>query len=101
MRLKIERGEFIDLERLLPKERASNRGQDDLNRQLFQLITQGTNTFIEQPVSKSGEINSIRKWDQAFCIYAAIYTQANPERAAEIWQYVYVIHTAAAANHWG
>ena len=27
-----------------------------------------------------------------------IYTNANPERPSEIWQYIYVIHTAAAAN---
>ena len=25
---------------------------------------------------------------------------ANPRRASKIWQYVYVIHTAAAANPW-
>ena len=67
MRLKIERGEFIDLERLLPKDRnMGNRPGDDLNRQLFQLITQGTNGYVEPPVTKAGKINSIRKWDQAF-----------------------------------
>ena len=40
LRVKIERGEFIDLERLLPKD--GSRPGDDLNRQLYQLITQGT-----------------------------------------------------------
>ena len=99
VKTKIERGEFIDLERLLPKDRVTNRG-DDLNRQLYQLITQGTNTFLDTPVPKSGKINNIRKWDQAFRVYAAIYTYANPNRASEIWQYVYVIHTAAASNSW-
>ena len=93
-----KKGEFIELERLLPKDRTSKG--DDLNKQLFQLITQGTNTFLEPPVNKTGKINSIRKWDQAFRVYAAIYTNANPDRASEIWQYVYVIHTAAAANPW-
>ena len=97
---KIERGEFIDLERLLPRDRNGVRGYDDLNRQLFQLITLGTNTYLEPPASKAGKISSIKKWDQAFRIYAAIYTQANLQRAAEIWQYVYVIHTAAGANPW-
>ena len=43
---------------------------------------------------------SVKKWDQAFRVYAAIYTHANPDRASEIWQYIYVIHTAAAANPW-
>ena len=101
LRIKIERGEFIDLEWLLPRERALGRtGSDDLNRQLYQLITQGTNNYLEPPVPKTGKINSIRKWDQAFRVFVAVYTHANPERASEIWQYVYVIHTAAASNPW-
>ena len=64
------------------------------------MITQGTNSYLEPPSIKSAKISNIRKWDQAFRVFAAIYTHANPERASEIWQYVYVIHTAAAANHW-
>ena len=100
LRSKIEKGEFVELEQLLPKDRVVGGKNEDLNRQLYQLITQGTNNFVDPPVPKTGKINSIRKWDQAFRVYAAIYTNANPERASEIWQYVYVIHTAAAANHW-
>ena len=100
LRVKIEKGEYIELERLLPRDNRSLGGNDEINRQLFQLIAQGMNNYLEQPVAKARKINSIRKWDQAFCVYAAIYTHANPERVSEIWQYVYVIHTAAAANHW-
>ena len=69
LRSKIERGEFIDLERLLPHDRTLGRpsmGSEDLNKQLFQLISQGTNNYLEPPVPKTGKINSIRKWDQAF-----------------------------------
>ena len=88
------------MECLLPKDRLSRgrTGADDLNRQLYQLITQGTNTYLDPLMPRAGKINSIRKWDQAFRVFAAIYTHANPERASEIWQYVYVIHTAAASN---
>ena len=94
LKSKIERGEFIKLERLLPKDRSfSNRsGQDELNKQLFQLITQGTSSYLEPPSTKTGKINSLRKWDQAFRVFAEIYTNANPERSSEIWQYIYVIH---------
>ena len=102
LRVKIEHGEFIDLERLLPKDRTfgTRSANEDLNKQLYQLITQGTNSYLEPPVPRVGKINNIRKWDQAFRVFAAIYTQANPDRASEIWQYVYVIHTAAALNVW-
>ena len=99
LRQKIERGEFIELERLLPKDRFGGKN-DDLNKQLFQLITQGTNSYLEPPQAQHGKINSIRKWDQAFRVYAAIYMHANPERSSEIWQYIYVIHTAASSNPW-
>ena len=101
LKSKIERGEFIDLERLLPKDKFGNRGHDELNKQLYQLITQGTNTYMSSSLDQRGNrINNIRKWDQAFRVFAAIYTQANPSRAGEIWQYVYVIHTAATSNPW-
>ena len=101
LRSKIERGEFIDLERLLPRDRSLGRsGADELNKQLYQLITQGTGNFLEPPVVKNGKIGNIKRWDQAFRVYAAIYTHANPERASEIWQYIYVIHTAASSNPW-
>ena len=99
LRVKIERGEFVELERLLPKDRMGGRN-DDINKQLYQLITQGTNNYFDPPMPKTGKINSIRKWDQAFRVFAAIYTHANPERASKIWQCVYVIHTAATSNPW-
>ena len=80
LRVKIERGKFIELERLLPRDRSLNRSHsDDLNKQLYQLITQGTNNYLEQPVSRNRKINNIRKWDQAFRVFAAIYTHANTE----------------------
>ena len=103
LKAKIERGEFVDLERLLPKDKLSSvrAGSDDLNKQLFQLISQGTNTYLNPSDTRSGNrINNLKKWDQAFRVYAAIYTQANPGRSSEIWQYVYIIHTAATGNLW-
>ena len=83
LRGKIERGEFIELERLLPKDRFGNKAAgDELNKHLFQLITQGTSNYLEPPISKNGKINSIKKWDQAFRVFMAIYTHANPNRAS-------------------
>ena len=53
MRVKIERGEFIELKRLLPKDRVGKN--DDINRHLFQFITQGTNSYLDQPIPKTGK----------------------------------------------
>ena len=102
LRAKIERGEYIDLERLLPRDRFSTnvRGHDEINKQLFQLITQGTSNYLSPPDRSGNKINNVKKWDQAFRVFGAIYTQANPSRASEIWQYVHIIHTAASTNPW-
>ena len=93
IRSNLEHGNFSDLERLLPKQRYSG---DENRLQLVQ--KEGVAYFV--PAQGNNRINSIRKWEQAFCIYAAIYSQANPARAAEIWQYVHVINIAATTYTW-
>ena len=57
-------------------------------------------TFLALASSRENRINGIRKWDQAFRVYAIIYCGAHPERAKEIWQYVEIIHTAANSFLW-
>ena len=99
---KIERGEFIDLEKLLPKEKngASIGGGFSREDGIFKFGMKEGQAFVA-PVSESvGRISSVKKWDQAFRVYAAIYSQANPSRAGEIWQYVFVIHNAASTFPW-
>ena len=46
------------------------------------------------PARKESRINSFRRWEQAFRLYASIYCDKNPFRAKEIWQYISVIQTA-------
>ena len=100
IRQKIEQGEFVDLERLLPKDKLASGpntfGQDMHKIEL--LMKDGQPYF--GAASNENKINSIRRWDQAFRIYATIYTQVNPHRASEIWQYVHVIHMAASTYNW-
>ena len=52
------------------------------------------------PAEKDNRITGIRKWDQAFRIYVAIYCKTNPSRSHEIWQYIYIINTAASSYNW-
>ena len=51
-------------------------------------------------MNKDQKINGIRCWEQAFRVYATIYCGANPHQAKEIWQYIAVINSAAAAYVW-
>ena len=92
---KIERGEFVDLDKLLPKDKTY--GGTSENR--MEWVHKDGCTYLA-PVNKESKINGIRKWEQAFRVYATIYCGANPKRAKEVWQYIGVINTAAASYMW-
>ena len=93
MKAKIERGEFVELERLLPKSKNANENR-------FEWTTRDSLTFITPVQDRDHKINGIRHWEQAFRVYAAIYCNANPERSGEIWQYIYAINSAASSFQW-
>ena len=91
---KIERGEFVDLEKLLPKNR--KRFNED---NVMETVNHNGSTYF-MPAEKDNKISGIRKWEQAFRVYAAVYCNANPKRSSEIWQYVYTINLAASSYSW-
>ena len=97
LKSKIERGEFIDLERLLPRDRGGYRSFSDSN-ELEPVNKDGVAYF--SPATEKAKITGIRSWEQAFRVYAAIYSKAQPSRASEIWQYIYVINIAASSYSW-
>ena len=86
---KIENGQFVKLDRLLPKTRSQIMNDE----QQMQFVNCNGVTFWI-PVDNNNKVTGIKKWDQAFCIYAAIYCRANPSRSAEIWQYIHIINMA-------
>ena len=98
LRSKVERGEFIDLGKLLPNERAAGGVPVSQDNRLG-LVYEDGEAFLA-PAKKVNKINSIRRWDAAFRVYATIFSEANPHRASELLQYVQVIHLAAANNAW-
>ena len=67
---------------------------------VMELVTRGGQTFFAPAHDRDSKITNVKKWDSAFRVYAAIYSEANPTRAAEIWQYIYVIHKAASNYYW-
>ena len=100
---KIEKGDYVDLEKLLPKGGMPNlpnpnAGLTDGNR--LEWIQKDGHTFLAPVMDKNNKINSFRRWEQAFRMYATIYCGANPGRAKEIWQYISVINTASASYVW-
>ena len=99
LREKIERGEFVDLVKLLPKDRNFARGGSS-DEKRFEIMTKDGSTFFTPVQNHNDRINSVRHWEQAFRVYAAIYSKANPHCTSEIWEYVYVINKAASSFAW-
>ena len=95
LKQKIQRGEFVELERLLPK--IKNTLGSDPNK--LDLVFRDGHSYFVPAVSET-KINGVRRWEQAFRVYAAIYSEANPSRAAEIWQYVHIINVASSSYIW-
>ena len=69
---------------------------DSKNEGRVDLVHKDGQTYFRAH-ERDNKITGIRKWKQAFKVYAAVYSTANPHRAGEIWQYVYDINTAAAS----
>ena len=98
LKLKIEQGEFIDLDKLLPIDKGAG-GVSMAQDNRLGLVYEDGEAFLA-PAKKVNKINSFRKWDMAFRVYSTIFTEANPHRASELLQYVQVIHLAASNNPW-
>ena len=77
---KIEKGEFIDLEKLLPKDK--KRKSED-NR--LEWVHQNGGTFLAPVADWMNKISGYRRWEQAFRVYSTIYCGANSSRSKEIW----------------
>ena len=102
LKAKIVRGEYIDLEKLLPKDRLGTMLGGTVNDEhsLFRFGLKEGQPFVAPATDSNQKISNLRKWEQAFRVYAALYSQSNPSRASEIWQYVYVISTTANVHPW-
>ena len=94
---KIQRGEFVDLEKLVPRMKGKNK-TDELHK--TELCFQDGHPYFVPYTDRERKISNFCKWENAFRVYAAIYSQANPTRSAEIWQYVYLINTASSSYQW-
>ena len=92
---KIEKGEFVELEKLLPKEKLGGKSEESR----LEWVQHDGGIFLV-PAQRDNKIGSFRRWEQAFRAYATIYCGANPHRSKEIWQYITVINTAASSYVW-
>ena len=93
--IKIEQGQFVELSKLLHKHGIQEKEEGRMN-----IMNKNGLSYLVPSSDNDTKITGIRRWEQAFRIYAAIYCKANPHRAVEILQYVDVINKAAATFSW-
>ena len=82
IRNKFTKGEAVDLVKLLPRNKYKNSEEHKME------ITSKEGVSFYVPVKMSdredASINSFKKWDKAFRVYAGIYTKAYPDRSWEM-----------------
>ena len=96
MQEKIIKGMYIDFSKLIPKDKVLI--EEDGRMEL--VIKNGKSFWIPASHTESVEINNFSKWEQAFRVYANIYTKGNPNRAAELIEYNHVIHSISLSFTW-
>ena len=92
--LKIKNSEYVDFGKLIPKDRVLAVDENKL-----ELVIKGGQTFYV-PVSNSTEINNFGRWEQAFRVFANIYTKFHPHRSSELIEYNHIIHTVSLSYPW-
>ena len=94
---KIEKGEYVDLEKLLPRDKVIH---NDGHLQMIQ--SEGNRYMHLKPVTDKDPpvINTLCRWEQAFEIYATIHTAAHPNRSSELFKHMYNIRSAASTFTW-
>lgn len=93
---RIVRGDYVELHELLPRKRV---GRSRFTKPTMRLVNDnGSQKWVEDQDDQI--INSYRKWEEAFEIYASIYAKGNPGRADELYDYKYTIRDAANTYIW-
>ena len=97
LREKCERGEFVELVKLLICPRAFDPESEE---KPYEVVSKNGQTYFAPRVDRDSKISNVRKWEEAFRVYATIYCAAKPERSPEVWQYVETINWAAQRYTW-
>ena len=90
----IKRGDYVDFGKLLPRDCIAI----EEDHRLQPIYKDGQ--VYWQPPMETGNISSYTKWEQAFKVYAKIYTKYHPQRALELIQYSHDIHSAFLTFIW-
>ena len=71
-----------------------------LNNRLEMVSREGYSFLVPATDKDLPKINSFKRWEVAFRVYAGIFTRANPSRATEIFQYTDAVCEATDNYVW-
>ena len=94
-REKIVQGHYVDFSKLLPKDKVMIEDED-----WMELVVQNGKAYWTPAASESVSINNFAKWEQAFRVYANIYTNQYPQKSGELIQYNHIIHSISLSYVW-
>ena len=91
---KIQKGDYVDFCKLIPCDRVLTEDEQKL-----EIVIRGGKTYYV-PVNEGTSINNFQRWEQAFRVYANIYTRMHPHRSPELIEYNHIIHTISLSFVW-
>lgn len=93
----IEAGQFVDLSKLLPQERVVLEDEPEKVRIVSE---DGKPAFAPYVDRDAVLINSFKRWELAFDVYAGVYVRAHPKRGPEMLEYKHIIRRASDTYVW-
>lgn len=93
----IRAGQYVDLSKILPNDKVV----PDEEPERVQLVQQDGKLGIASFVDKDAVIiNSFKRWELAFDVYAGVFTRAHPRRGPEMLEYKHIIRRASETYVW-
>ena len=96
LRQKIESGGYVDLSRLLPRDKIVT----EEDHRMEMVIKGGMTYWVPISDRELSSITSYIRWEQAFRVYMNIFSKAQPERVTELLQYNHTIEVASSSFQW-
>ena len=90
---KIVKGQYIDFSKLIPRDKVLS------NEEKLELVIKNGKTYWS-PVGDAITINTFARWEQAFRVYANIYTRKFPQKSGDLIEYNHIIHSIAQTYVW-
>ena len=89
---KIINCEYVDFSKLLPKNR-------DMGPYM-QIVNRGGQAWWEEIGDRVQTVGNYKRWEQAFRVYADVYTSVHIGRGSELIQFNHVIHSLSPSFTW-